>query len=172
MPAPLPPTRRHVFKLGLDVDMQNIVTAIQCDHGPITLPQKFTRARLVDPDPELTVMVDPMAPQSLPALGAAGVRPGTTVSLQVDVSWAPTRVGENLAATLRVESNDPARGTLDIPITANTQAVDPPILRVDPAGGLDFGAVRVGMSAQRSFTVHNDGASDLPIMPMTLAGRK
>jgi transposase len=44
--AALPPPR-HVFKLGLDVDLRNIVTAIQCDRGAITLPQKFTRAQLI-----------------------------------------------------------------------------------------------------------------------------
>jgi transposase len=39
---------RHVFKLGLDVDLNNVVTAIQCDRGTIALAQKFTRARLVE----------------------------------------------------------------------------------------------------------------------------
>jgi transposase len=38
---------RHVFKLGLDVDLRNIVAAIQCDHGPIPPARKFSRARLV-----------------------------------------------------------------------------------------------------------------------------
>lgn len=38
---------RHVFKLGLDVDMRFIVTAIQCDRGAIALPQKFSRERLI-----------------------------------------------------------------------------------------------------------------------------
>lgn len=37
----------HTFKLGLDVDLNNIVTAIQCDHGEIKPAQKFSRARLV-----------------------------------------------------------------------------------------------------------------------------
>src|SRR4051794_17052868 len=38
----------HVFKLGLDVDLHNVVTAIQCDRGTIALAQKFSRARLRD----------------------------------------------------------------------------------------------------------------------------
>lgn len=38
---------RHVFRLGLDVDLNFIVTAIQCDHGTIKPAQKWTRARLV-----------------------------------------------------------------------------------------------------------------------------
>jgi transposase len=37
----------HVFKLGLDVDLNNIVTAIQCDQGPIASAQKFSRAQLL-----------------------------------------------------------------------------------------------------------------------------
>lgn len=38
---------RQVLKLGLDVDLRNIVTAIQCDRGTIALPQKFSRAGLL-----------------------------------------------------------------------------------------------------------------------------
>jgi transposase len=38
---------RHSFKLGLDVDMHHIVTAIQCERGAIALPQKFSRAQLI-----------------------------------------------------------------------------------------------------------------------------
>ncbi|MCA1836905.1 MAG: hypothetical protein LC721_11500, partial [Actinobacteria bacterium] len=38
---------RHSFKLGLDVDLNNVVTAIQCDHGTIALAQKFSRVRLL-----------------------------------------------------------------------------------------------------------------------------
>ena len=39
---------RHVFKLGLDVDLKNIVTAIQCDRGTLALAQKFSRGQLLD----------------------------------------------------------------------------------------------------------------------------
>lgn len=42
-----PATARHVFKLGLDVDLQFVVTARQCDHGAIALAQKLTRAQLL-----------------------------------------------------------------------------------------------------------------------------
>jgi hypothetical protein len=31
---------RHTFKLGLDVDLRFVVTAIQCDRVAIALPQK------------------------------------------------------------------------------------------------------------------------------------
>ena len=36
-----------MFTLGLDVDLNNVVTAIQCDQGAIALAQKFTRAQLL-----------------------------------------------------------------------------------------------------------------------------
>lgn len=38
---------RHVFKLGLDVDLHHVVTAIQCERGVIGLAQKWTRAQLL-----------------------------------------------------------------------------------------------------------------------------
>lgn len=38
---------RHTFKLGLDVDRRNIVTAIQCERGALALPQKFSRGQLL-----------------------------------------------------------------------------------------------------------------------------
>ena len=41
------PCPRHVFKLGLDVDLHFIVTATQCDHGTIKPAQKLTREKLL-----------------------------------------------------------------------------------------------------------------------------
>ena len=38
---------RHVFKLGLDVDLRHCVTAIQGDRGVIPPAQKFSRAQLI-----------------------------------------------------------------------------------------------------------------------------
>ena len=37
----------HTFTLGLDVDLNYVVTAIQCDHGAIPPAPKFIRAQLV-----------------------------------------------------------------------------------------------------------------------------
>ena len=37
----------HTFTLGLDVDLNYVVTAIQCDHGAIPPARKLTRAQLV-----------------------------------------------------------------------------------------------------------------------------
>jgi transposase len=41
------PPARHVFKLGLDVDLNYVVTAVQCDHGAIKPAAKLTRAQLL-----------------------------------------------------------------------------------------------------------------------------
>jgi transposase len=38
---------RHVFTLGLDVDLRFVVTAIQCDQGVIPPARKYTRTQLV-----------------------------------------------------------------------------------------------------------------------------
>ena len=46
-PPPASPAVRHVFKLGLDVDLRYVVTATQCDHGGIKPAQKLTRAQLL-----------------------------------------------------------------------------------------------------------------------------
>lgn len=42
------PAARHVFKLGLDIDLNFVVTAIQCDHGAIKPAHKWTRSQLLD----------------------------------------------------------------------------------------------------------------------------
>lgn len=44
---PAPASARHGFKLGLDVDLNYCVTAIQCDHGTIKPAQKLTRDQLL-----------------------------------------------------------------------------------------------------------------------------
>jgi len=41
------PAVRRTFTLGLDVDLNYVVTAIQCDHGAIPPARKLTRAQLV-----------------------------------------------------------------------------------------------------------------------------
>lgn len=41
------PKHRHLFKLGLDVDITNIVTAVQCDAGLIKPAQKLSRSQLI-----------------------------------------------------------------------------------------------------------------------------
>ena len=45
--APPAPAQKHVFKLGLDVDLRYVVTATQCDHGAIKPAQKLTRPQLL-----------------------------------------------------------------------------------------------------------------------------
>src|SRR5690349_6823619 len=46
MPADKPAVR-HIFKLGLDVDLRYVVVAIQCDHGAIKPAHKLTRPQLL-----------------------------------------------------------------------------------------------------------------------------
>ena len=46
-PASVTTHPRHVFKLGLDVDLHFVVTATQCDHGAIKPAQKLTREKLL-----------------------------------------------------------------------------------------------------------------------------
>lgn len=41
------PGVRHLYTLGLDVDLRYVVTAIQCDQGVIAPARKYTRAQLV-----------------------------------------------------------------------------------------------------------------------------
>jgi len=43
--APAPGT--HIFKLGLDVDLRNVVVATQCDRGAIKHAQKLSRPQLI-----------------------------------------------------------------------------------------------------------------------------
>lgn len=42
------PGVRHVFTLGMDVDLRNIVVAVQCDGGEIQRAQPWSRARLLE----------------------------------------------------------------------------------------------------------------------------
>ncbi len=42
------PGIRHVFQLGMDVDLRNIVMAVQCDGGEIARAQPWSRARLLE----------------------------------------------------------------------------------------------------------------------------
>lgn len=48
-PADIPQTDRfkHLFKLGIDVDLNFCVVATQCDHGAIKPAQKMTRPQLI-----------------------------------------------------------------------------------------------------------------------------
>lgn len=147
----------------VDVGLRKTVSFHLVNVGSGNVALELLRARLVDPDAELTVVVDPVLPVSLPALAAQGLRPGTTLGARVEVSWAPSRTGQALMNVLRVESTDPATPSFDLPLTGNTQAVAPPVMRVEPAAGLDFGTVPVGGMAQRMFTIHNDGAGDLAL---------
>jgi len=153
----------------VDVGMRKRVTFHLVNAGNGNTPLNVTRAALVAANAEVDVTLTPVLPVLLPPLSAQGLRPNTVVSTAVEVSWAPTRTASVLNEILRVESNDPLRPMLDIPLTGNTQQVDPPIMRIEPAAGLAFGTVQVGMTSQKTFTIFNDGASPLPIEPMVIS---
>ena len=42
------PGIQHVFQLGMDVDLRNLVVAVQCDGGEIARAQPWTRTRLLE----------------------------------------------------------------------------------------------------------------------------
>jgi transposase len=45
--VPRPAQIKHLFKLGIDLDLNYCVVAIQCDHGAIKPAQKMTRPQLI-----------------------------------------------------------------------------------------------------------------------------
>lgn len=157
----------------VNVGLRKQETLFVVNIGAGNVPLGIRSIHLVEANiPDLTVSAtpDPSTQEVLmPPLSAKGVRSGTTRSLRVDVSWRPSAAGQMLAATLRVESNDPRTPALDIQISGTTEMVDPPLMRVEPQS-LDFGAVTTGMEAIRSFTVFNDGGSVLPLQPLTITG--
>lgn len=161
----------HFGQVNVGLRKQETVFVVNIGDG--NLPLSIRAIGIVEANiPELTVTAspDPAAEEvRMPPLSAKGVRSGTTRSLRVDVSWRPSSAGQMLAATLRVESNDPRTPALDIPISGTTEMVDPPLMRVEPRS-LDFGAVTTGMEATRSFTVFNDGGSVLSVQPLTITG--
>lgn len=112
---------------------------------------------------------DPMDSElSLPALGVAS-RASPIRSVAVTVAWEPPASGSGLEAVLRIRSSDPARPTLDIPITGGSNTQNPPILRLTPPAGLSFTSLPVGQSAMLTFTAHNDGGEVLILSPLSIA---
>ncbi|MFO0728238.1 MAG: choice-of-anchor D domain-containing protein [Myxococcota bacterium] len=161
----------HFGQVNVGLRKQEVAFVVNVGGG--NLPLEVKAIHIVEPNlPNLTVSATPDPASGsllLPPLSAKGVRSGTVRSIEVDVSWRPSMAGESLAATLRIESNDPRTPALDIPITGSTDMVDPPLMRVVPTD-LDFGSVTTGMSSEKTFTVYNDGGSVLPLEPLTITG--
>lgn len=161
----------HFGQVNVGLRKQETVFVVNIGNG--NSPLDIRSVQIVEANiPDLTVAPspDPATDEILmPPLSAKGVRAGTVRSMRIDVSWRPSSVGQMLAATLRVSSNDPRTPALDIPLSGTTEMVDPPLMRVEPRS-LDFGSVTTGMEATRSLTVFNDGGSVLPVEPLTITG--
>ncbi len=137
--------------------------------GEGTRPLVITSIGLDAPVTGLDVDVQP-APSglALPALAAASAS-NTTRHVRVSIAWTPTTAGEVLQADLQIVSDDPNTPTLSIPITGETAAGDPPVMRLAPAAGLDVGRVGVGDTGEAAFEIHNDGNGPLFVQPLTIS---
>lgn len=153
----------------VSVGLRKTATLYVVNIGGGNLPLVVSRAAIVEPNrTDLSVAVDPTTlPLSLAPL-ATNPRPTGPRALKVDVSWSPTVQGSSVAATLRIESNDPTVPLLDIPLSGSTDRVDPAIMRLVPPNGLSIGPVRVGSTGMASLTIHNDGGSALVLDPPAL----
>ncbi len=98
--------------------------------------------------------------------GTFTLNPGQTTPA-FTVTFNPTAAGDYTAA-VRVVSNDPDTPILDRPILTGegVDVADLTVLGV-PQGGLQFGDVPVGDSADRTITLRNDGTADLHISRWT-----
>ena len=90
------------------------------------------------------------------ALGSPLVAPGSSV--ETVVTWTPTAPGA-LFETLRVNSNDPDEGQIDVPLSGSLPVGD---LRITPER-YDFGTVDVGASESTTLTVENVGAGPIVV---------
>ena len=135
--------------------------------GQGNLPLEVRRVALTSTNLQVKLTLEPDAGAFLGALGAAS-RTAMTRSARVRIEWTPSSAGDVLAETLRIETNDPDTPSLDIPLTAETMAGDPPVLRWAPAI-IDFGDVGVMDTASAQIVAHNDGLGDLVIQPLTLS---
>lgn len=152
----------------VDLGLSARRTLFVVDGGRGNLALQVTSVRLREDVPGLTVRVEPAAPILLAALGADGVRAGVEQSVRIDVEYAPPGPGPDVDTALELASNDPATPVLSIPVTASTERVDPPVLRVSPAQ-LDFGSVTLGQSTSRTLLLENVGGSPLALDALAIA---
>jgi hypothetical protein len=93
-------------------------------------------------------------------------------SQTVRVALTPSTVGK-VTGRLVLASNDPSQGRMTIPLTADIQAAKVPKLAtsLDPARTLSWGSLTAGSAAvEKSFTVTNQGASNLQVSSITVEG--
>ncbi|MFH2053237.1 MAG: S8 family serine peptidase [bacterium] len=96
-----------------------------------------------------------------PASGA--VPPGGSQTIDV-VFNAAELFGGTYEGAVRLETNDPNAGVIDVPATLNVTGV--PVLAVDPSA-LDFGDVYIGYPDLLQLTVSNAGTDLLTVTGMT-----
>ncbi|MGI9265256.1 MAG: choice-of-anchor U domain-containing protein, partial [Gammaproteobacteria bacterium] len=80
----------------------------------------------------------------------------------VTVTFAPQAAGD-LEESLDIVSNDPARSTINLPLSASVQAVPAP--RIVIIREIDFGDLKIGEENQRGFRLRNQGT-----LPLTISG--
>jgi len=102
-------------------------------------------------DPQFTISL-PTTTFTLPAGG----------SININVRFAPTSAGAK-TGTLSINSNDPNRPRLDVPMTGTGLA---PAIDVSPAG-LGFGQVRLAQTKDLVVTIRNTGAAMLKVSSIT-----
>lgn len=106
-------------------------------------------------------------PIYLPPLATSS--PNATRSVRLQVTWEPVARGMDLSATIRVHSNDPMTADFDLPVVGTTDGALPPVLRLEPAAGLDFGTVGVSTRTESRFNAINDGQGTLTIEPLAIS---
>jgi hypothetical protein len=86
----------------------------------------------------------------------------------VIVSFAPRGQGVKVTS-LRMTSDDPAGGLLDVPLSGTGVAVPQPDIATTPSTH-DYGPVVLGRSASQTFEIRNDGSASLDVISAILEG--
>ena len=102
-------------------------------------------------DPQFSISL-PTAAFTLPAGG----------SINVNARFAPASAGAK-TGTLSINSNDPIRPRLEVPITGTGLA---PAIEVSPAS-LSFGQVRLAQTKDLAVTIRNTGGATLKVSAIT-----
>jgi hypothetical protein len=86
----------------------------------------------------------------------------------VQVTFSPLAVANGIADTLRITSDDPDEGTVDVPLSGNGVAGPTPDIAVAPASVTYTDVVFGNSSAPQAVTLSNTGAADLSVTNISL----
>jgi hypothetical protein len=140
---------------------QIVVEPTQLDWGTITVGQPVERSLTLRNPGSADLLISSVQCNDIAFVvsgaTAFAVAPQTTRALPL--IFSPAAVG-SVQATLTIHSNAQDTPTLDVPLSATVAG--PSDIRVEPAH-IDFGAVLVGQTPQRTLTVSNLGAADLVV---------